>query len=125
MFSLTLLEHEPTLHLSEIRQRIEDVAGFVVDTSTICCTLQRLHWSRKVVQNVATQRCMECRVDFITEVIMVLPARAFVWVDETSCQCRDCLRNRGRGLVEVRLTRYQKGRNKNITLLPTEIATNW
>ena len=38
VFLLTLLEHEPTLYLSEIRQRIEDVAGFEVDTSTICRT---------------------------------------------------------------------------------------
>ena len=113
MVLLNMLEHEPALYLSEMCRRLQDIAGFEVHPSTICRTLHQLKWSRKVMQTFALQRCSACRADFVTSVMMALPMRTFVWVDESGCQCSDCQRSRGWAPVGVRPTRFRSYRSQN------------
>jgi transposase len=67
---ISLIHENPTLYLREICQKISDVTNVVVSPSTICRVLQRNGYSRKKLQQIATQRSVIYRGDFMAQVLL-------------------------------------------------------
>jgi len=113
-YLLVLLDTDPTLYLYEALEKLHDATGARPSVATVCSTLKKLGWSRQIVARRALQRCQACRTDFITEVMMAIPRRCFVWVDECGCECNTCLRRRGwgpAGVTPVVRRHFREGRN--------------
>ena len=92
-----LLWSEPTLYLSEICQKVFRITGIQVSPSTICRVIHKNGLTGKKVQQVALQRSIDYRCDFMAEVQM-FDAKQFVWVDETGWDRRDKVRKFGYAL---------------------------
>ena len=63
-----LILEDPSLYLSELQHRLEQVAGVQVSASTVCRVLRRNGLTRKKIQQVAKQRCTEYRGKYMAEV---------------------------------------------------------
>lgn len=94
---IALLWSKPTLYLSEICQEIFRTTSIQVSPSTVCRIIHRNGLTRKKVQQIALQRSIDYRGDFMAEVQMY-DAQKFVWVDETGCDRRDQVRKFGYAL---------------------------
>ncbi len=92
-----LLWDAPTLYLSELCQKVLRITDIQVSPSTICRIIHRNGLTRKKVQQVALQRSIVYRGDFMAEVQMY-SADKFVWVDETGCDKKDQIRRFGYAL---------------------------
>ena len=111
---LRLVLNNPGIYLSEIQASLISRFGVTVDVSTICRTLKFMGCTRQVIQRVALQRSDERRAKFMAEVSVFDPSM-LIWIDESGCDRRNCMRKRGyslRGLTPkdhrlmVRGTRY-------------------
>ena len=89
-----LLLETPSLYLSEVRHRIEEITCIQVTPSTLCRILHRHGFTRKKIQQVALQRSSEYRGDFMAE-MQFFNVNQLVWVDETGCDRRDNVRKMG------------------------------
>ena len=94
---LGILWHDCTKYLSEICQSVLTVVGVSVSPSTICRVLRRNGMTRKKVQLVALQRCMQYRSAFMSQALF-FKKEMLVWVDETGCDKRDHIRRYGYAL---------------------------
>ena len=72
----------PTLQLSDIACKVEEMSGTVVSTSTLCRLLATYEVTRKKVQHVALQRCLDLRASSVASAF-TFSKEMFVWVDET------------------------------------------
>ena len=111
---LRLVLNNPGIYLREIQASLISRFGVTVDVSTICRTLKFMGCTRQVIQRVALQRSDERRAKFMAEVSVFDPSM-LIWIDESGCDRRNCMRKRGyslRGLTPkdhrlmVRGTRY-------------------
>ena len=85
----------PCVYLREMCSKIREATGVVVSGTTVCRVLKSNGITRKKVQHVAKQRCMEYRAQF---------RRFFVWVDESGSDAHKWMRKFGyslRGLPPV------------------------
>ena len=87
LFIIATIQENPSLYLREICQAIYDATGVMVSGSTVCRVLQRNGFTRKKVQQVAKERCIEFRTAFMACVLQ-FPREYFVWVDETGSDAR-------------------------------------
>lgn len=88
-----LLDH-PGLYLGEICKTIETSTGIKASCSTVCRIIQRNGFTRKKIQQVALQRSIEFRGDFMAE-MQFFSIDQIVWLDETGCDKRDHIRRFG------------------------------
>ena len=124
IFLFTLLERQPTLHLSECCESLQEELGVEISVSGLCRFLHRMGWSRKKLQVRALQRCLQCRLDFVEHVMLAFPSRSLVWVDECGCRCSCCVRKQGWAPLGVTPTEYRRFfRGRNVSCL-TAIATD-
>ena len=91
----------PTLHLSEIAEKVREISGTVVSTSTLCRLLASHGFTRKKIQHVALQRRVDFRAKFMATVSL-FRRDMFVWVDETGSDVKDMLRQYGYALCGER-----------------------
>ena len=63
----------------------------VVSEATVCCILKKNGLTRKKVQHVTKQRCMEYRAQFRAH-MMLYNRDKFVWVDESGSDARKSMR---------------------------------
>ena len=105
----------PGIYLAEIQDNLFTNFSIMCSASTILCrTLKSMGCTCQKIQHIALQCSDECRAKFMAEVSMYDPTM-FVWIDETGCDRRNCMRRYGysvRGLppcdhrLLVRGTRY-------------------
>lgn len=97
LYIISLVLENPSMYLGEISSEIKDVTGVRLSASGICKLLAKYGFTRKKVQHVALQRCLEYRASFIAD-ICSYPKEMIVWVDETGCDKRNLLRKYGYSL---------------------------
>ena len=97
IYIIGMILDSPTLQLSEIASKVEEMSGTVVSTSTLCRLLASYGMTRKKVQHVALQRCLDLRASFVASVF-TFSKEMFVWVDETGSNMKDMLRKYGYAL---------------------------
>ena len=97
LWIMGLLLHNPSLYLGEICQKIAHVFEIQVSPATVCRIIRRHGFTRKKIQQVASQRSSEYRAAFVSEAL-TFDADKFVWVDETGCDRRDQVRKLGYAL---------------------------
>lgn len=93
-FIACLLSMESDLFLDELQERVEYETGRRVSLSTLCRTMQRLQWSNKCLQHVASQRNESLREHY-QAVVARLPGESMVFLDEVGIDQRGRLRRRG------------------------------
>lgn len=74
--------------------------GAVVSASTICRTLKYMGCTRQVIQRISLQRSDQARAKFSAEVSVYDPSM-LVWIDESGCDRRNCIRKRGYGIKGI------------------------
>ena len=94
LFILGLILKKPSLYLSEVCDKVEEMSGIQVSQATICRLLKRHGLTRKRIRLVALQRSDSLRGSFISQVLLY-KRDLFVWVDETGCDRRNCMRKYG------------------------------
>ena len=87
----------PTLQLSEIASKVQEISGTVVSTLTLCKLLASYGMTRKKVQHVALRRCLDLGASFMANVF-TFSKEMFVWVNETGSNIKDMLRKYGYAL---------------------------
>lgn len=97
---LRLVVNNPGIYLSEIQASLLSRFGVTVHISTICRTFKFMGFSRQVIQRVALQRSDELRAKFMAEVSVFDPSM-LLWIDESGCDRRNCMRKRGYSLRGV------------------------
>ena len=111
---LRLILNNPGIYLRNLQANLRSRFGVTVDVSTICRTLKFMGCTQQVIERVALQRSDELRAKFMAEVSVYDPSM-LLWVDESGCDRRNCMRKRGyslRGMTPqdhrlmVRGTRY-------------------
>ena len=89
-----IILNNPCVYLREICKIIEEATGTVVSGATVCHILRKNGFTRKKVQYVAKQRCMEYRAQFRAN-SMLYRRDCFVWVDESGSDARKSMRKFG------------------------------
>ena len=95
---MAIIHENPCLYLREICQAIYKATGVNVSGSTVCRILRRNGFTRKKVQQIAKQRCIDFRTAFMAQVLQ-FPRESFVWVDETGSDARTHIRRFGYSLL--------------------------
>ena len=94
MFIVGLILESPSLYLKELCTRVKEVSGVDVCMSTICKLLHKHGFTRKKIRNVALQRSVQLREDFMAQVLLY-KKELFVWLDETGCDNTSYMRKYG------------------------------
>lgn len=87
----------PGLFLNEVCQMVYQATGTSVSGSTICRMLSN-GLSRKKMQQVAKQRCIEFRALFLSRVLG-FNLDMFVWIDETGSDAKTSIRKFGYSIL--------------------------
>ena len=87
----------PTLQLSEIAAKVEEISGTTVSISTLCRLLHSYGMTNKKLQHVAQHRCLDLRASFIASVF-TFSKEMFMWVDETGSNIKVMLMKNGYAL---------------------------
>ena len=102
----------PCVYLREICAIIKDATGVVVSGPTVCRIIRKNGMTRKKVQHVAKQRCLEYRAQF-RALSLLYKVEFFVWVDESGSDRRKAMRLFGyslRGVAPVCIRTLVRGR---------------
>ena len=91
MFIIGLILETPSLYLKELCSQVKERSGVNVCESTICKLLHRHGFTRKKIRQVALQRSVSLRGEFIAQVLLY-KKEMFVWMDETGCDNRSYMR---------------------------------
>ena len=94
LFILGLILDDPSLYLSEVCDKVEELSGIQVSQATICRLLKRHGLTRKKIRQIALQRSDSLRGSFIAQALLY-KRDLFVWLDETGCDKRSCMRKYG------------------------------
>ena len=94
---MNLVLTTPGIYLRELQQELQQHLRIWIDLSTVCRTLKRLGMTRQKIKHVALQASEQNQMEFIAE-MQVLDPSLFVWIDETGCDRRNCLRKFGYGI---------------------------
>ena len=76
--------------------KVQEISGTVVSTSTLF-KLANYGMTRKKVQHLALQRCLDLRASFMANVF-TFSKEMFEWVNETGSNMKDMLRKYGYAL---------------------------
>lgn len=106
LYIIGLLLAYPMLHLSELVEKVQEISGTVVSTSSICRLLASHGFTRKKVQHVALQRRIDYRASYWAT-IFHFTRDMLVWVDETGSNLKDMLRTYGYALCGERAVSRQ------------------
>ena len=97
-YIICLLTENPSLYLNELCQKIYDCTGTTVSGSTVCRLLKRNGITRKKIVHISRQRCLEHRGAYMAN-ILHYPVDWLVFLDETGCDNKDCIRKQGYSFV--------------------------
>lgn len=86
--------NNPCIYLREVCIIIKESTGVQVSGATVCRVLRRNGFTRKKVQHVAKQRCIEYRAQFRAR-SMLYRRESFVWIDESGSDARKSMRKFG------------------------------
>lgn len=92
LFVIGFVLHQPAMYLKEVCKQVEDVSGIRVSESTICRLIKQHGITRKKIQQLAQQRSVQLRGEFMATVLLHKKEQ-FVWLDETGCDNRTYMRN--------------------------------
>ena len=92
-----LLLENPALYLSDVCQLITQATGIHVSPPTLCQIIHRHGLTRKKIKQVAIQRSVGQRGEFMAE-IQFFDVNQLVWLDETGSDNRDRIRKFGYSL---------------------------
>ena len=108
---LRVILNNPGIYLGEIQAYLQSKFGVTVNISTICRMLKYMGCMRQVIQQVALQRSDEQRAKFMAEVSVYDPSMLdpsmLVWIDESGCDRRNCMRKCGYSLRSMTLKDHQ------------------
>ena len=88
---LRIIFENTGIYLHEIQAKLLEVFGITVSVATICRTLKFMDCTHQVIQHIAVQRSDDLRAKFMAEVAVYDPSM-LIWVDESGCDRRHCLR---------------------------------
>lgn len=94
MFIVGLILDTPSLYLKELCSKVTEVSGVEVCESTMCKLLHRHGFTRKKIRQVALQRSVHLRGEFMAKVLLY-KKELYVWLDETGCDNRTYMRRYG------------------------------
>lgn len=97
LYIIALVAENPGISLHEICLKIEEATYVSVSGPTVCRVLHRNGFTRKKIVQVAKQRSVEFRANFMAHALQ-FPRNFFVWVDETGSDRRDQIRKFGYAL---------------------------
>lgn len=97
LYIIGFVLHSPTVQLSELVDKVCEISGTLISTSTMCTLLAKYGFTRKKVQQVALQRCLDLRASFMAN-IYTFSKEMFVYLDETGSKLKDMLRTYGYAL---------------------------
>ena len=92
MFIIGLVMETPELYLKEVCIKIKEYSGQVVCRSTVCQLLHRHGFTRKKIRQVALQRDVRLRGQFMAKALLY-PKASYVWLDESGCDNRSYIRS--------------------------------
>ncbi|KAJ1446744.1 hypothetical protein M885DRAFT_233379, partial [Pelagophyceae sp. CCMP2097] len=117
LYLVSVLDSRPDLLLDEMRDLPESYSGITYSISTLCATLQRHGYTRRVLKQIMVKRDRAEEATFI-EVYNRLPADLFVWIDETRKDPHGLHRRHGYGVRGGRTySRLNFGRGKSFSAL--------
>ena len=94
---LLTLVNRPNLYMREIISIVDDITGFKISPSLLCCFLKDMNFSRQKMKIVAKQRDELLRSMFVSDA-SVYEAHMLVFIDESGTDRRDSLRKYGYSL---------------------------
>ena len=97
VYVVGLIMESPAMYLTELCQDLLNVFGIEVSPSTVCRLLRTYGFTRKKIQQVASQRCATLRGAFMAQ-CSLLHVDMFVWIDETGSDARNHIRKCGYAL---------------------------
>ena len=97
MFVLFLVLDRPGIYLSEIQSELRDQLGPELSISAICKFLHLSGFTHQRLKITAIQRDEVLRAQYVAKVSMYRP-EMLVYLDESGCDRRDCLRKKGYSL---------------------------
>ena len=121
---LQILFKNPGIYLDEIKEKLQESSGLSVAHSTICVEVHELELTRQKMSFIMSRRCQDRWAEFLCQVMNV-PARMFVFVDETGSNQRDLHREHGyglRGTTPINL-KFQTVKGKRISVIAA-MSTN-
>ena len=93
---VNLVLTRPGIYLYELQRELLMTTGTEADCSTICRLFKRLGITRQKIKHIALQRSEEKRGEFMAE-MMMYDSSMLVWCDESGCERRKLIRDRGYG----------------------------
>ena len=123
LYIIGLVLNDPTLWLSELVDKVQEISGTVVSVSTLCRLLASHGFTRKKIQYFALQRHLDLRSSYMAN-IYNFSKDMLVFVDESGSNLKDTLRQYGYSLcgdraISHRLL-YQGQRFSSIAAMCTE-----
>lgn len=94
---LRLVLEKRDIYLWEIQRELKFLYNLDVCISSICKLLKKSNFSRKKLQLIASQRDVELRMQYASDVSLYRQHN-LIFVDETGCDRRDAIRKYGYGL---------------------------
>lgn len=94
MFVIGLVLETSSLYLKEICAQVEVFSGIQVCDATICNLLHRHGFTKKKIRQVALQRSLRSRGEFMAKALMY-KKELFVWLDESGSDNRTYMRKYG------------------------------
>mmetsp|Transcript_9951 Transcript_9951/g.17756 ORF Transcript_9951/g.17756 Transcript_9951/m.17756 type:complete len:266 (+) Transcript_9951:462-1259(+) len=105
-FLESLVENDPSIFLSEMRERLREHFGQTFAVSTICTTLRRHGYTWKKLHLLAMRRD-KAEEEAWTAAMQMYPAHYFLFADESRKEPKSLHRRRGRGRRGFRVPVYQ------------------
>ena len=81
LFIIGIVLENPTMYLGEVCHLVQEVTATEISPSSICKLLAMHGLTRKKIQQVAIQRSIDYRAQFMVDVSHFV-SNMFVWVDE-------------------------------------------
>ena len=79
------------IYLNELQVKLQEMFGVIVSPSTICRTLKKIGYSRRVIQDIAIQYSDQLRAKFMADITAFDPDM-IIWIDESGCDKRNSTR---------------------------------
>ena len=91
---ISLVLNRPHIYLQEACDEVSAEFGVTVSVPTVCRLLRRHGLTRKKIRQVAIQRNIQYRADFMADILQYRREQ-LVWVDEMGSNRRDAIRKYG------------------------------
>ena len=94
LFVISLVLDRPYIYLQEVCDEVSAEIGVLVSVPTVCRLLKRHGLTRKKIRQIALQRKIQYRAEFMAEILQYRKEQ-LVWVDEMGSNRRDGIRKNG------------------------------